>query len=114
MATVQELTAKKCVPCEGGVASYTRDQAQSQLADLSGWELREVEGHLQIQKKFSFTNFIEAMKFANAVGDLAEGEGHHPDLIIGYGRVEVLLWTHAIDGLSENDFIVAAKVDALE
>lgn len=102
------------MPCEGGVTAYSKEQALEQLQDLPGWELREEGKILRIAKKYRLRNFIEAMEFANAIGGIAESEGHHPDLLIGYGRTEVMLWTHAIKGLSENDFILAAKIDALK
>jgi len=109
---MSELAKKKCVPCEGGVDPYTPAEAQAMMKELSkGWLLID-DAHLLV-KEFRFKDFAAAMKFANLVGDIAEEENHHPDLSIGWGRVSVELTTHAIDGLSENDFILAAKIDEI-
>jgi 4a-hydroxytetrahydrobiopterin dehydratase len=105
------LTSKRCKPCEGGVDPLTSAQSRDLLGQLVGWTLRE-DAH-EIQRLFEFKNFVQAMTFANAVAWIAEQEGHHPDLEVGWGRCLVRYSTHAIDGLSENDFICAAKVDAL-
>lgn len=104
-----ELTKKKCVPCEGGIGKLTPDQIAAFMPAISGWSLRDN----QIQKKFTFAGFLEAMAFLNKVADIAEEEGHHPDFCVHYNKVDMTLWTHALDGLSENDFILAAKIDAL-
>jgi 4a-hydroxytetrahydrobiopterin dehydratase len=110
---MSNLAKKKCVPCEGGVKPYTQKESQEMLKELSeGWMVID-EGHLLV-KEFRFKDFADAMKFANKIGDIAEEENHHPDLNVGWGRVGVELTTHAIDGLSENDFILAAKIDELE
>ena len=103
------LTEKKCVPCEGGTAPLTKEEAEKLLKEVTGWQIDEKI----IKKQFRFKNFIEAMKFVNKVAELAEQEGHHPDMKISWNKVTLELWTHAIGGLSENDFIVAAKVDKL-
>ena len=108
--TVEQLTGKKCVPCEGGVPKYTRAQAEAQLSTLAGWELSP-NGD-RIRKTWLAKNFLAAIDFFNRVAQLAEAEGHHPDLHLeGYRNVTIELWTHAIGGLSENDFILAAKID---
>lgn len=105
-----DLTKKKCVPCEGGVPPLTEKEAKSFLSELKGWALKGKE----IVKDFTFENFVEAMAFTNKVGDLAEREGHHPDIFIHqYRNVRISLWTHAVSGLTENDFIVAAKIDEI-
>jgi 4a-hydroxytetrahydrobiopterin dehydratase len=110
--TTDELTHKKCVPCEGGVPKYSREEAEAQIKGLSGWRLSP-DGQ-RIRKDWTVKNFMAAIKFFNAVADLAEDEGHHPDLHLeGYRKVWIELWTHAIGGLSENDFILAAKIDEL-
>jgi 4a-hydroxytetrahydrobiopterin dehydratase len=110
--TTDELTQKKCVPCEGGVPKYSREEAEAQIAGLSGWRL-SADGQ-RIRKDWTVKNFMAGIKFFNAVADLAEDEGHHPDLHLeGYRKVWIELWTHAIGGLSENDFILAAKIDEL-
>ena len=102
-----ELTQKKCEPCEGGVPPMTDEQAAEMLNQTPGWERKEK----QIEKTFEFKDFVEAMKFVNKVADIAESEAHHPDFHIHWNKVRLVLWTHAIDGLSENDFIMAAKVN---
>ncbi len=105
------LLQKKCVACEGGVPPLTEEESHKYLSQTLGWEL--LEGAKKIKKEFKFKNFKEAIVFVNNVADLAESEGHHPDIHIFYNKVQLELWTHAIGGLSENDFIVAAKVNAL-
>ncbi len=101
------LNQKKCVPCEAGTTPLGELEINELLKEIPAWTLKN--GH--IYKKFKFKNFVEAMKFVNAVADIAETEGHHPDFSVHYNRVEVELWTHAIKGLPENDLIVAAKID---
>ena len=110
--SAEQLAAKKCLPCEGGVEACPLDAAQAQLAKLSGWRLTH-DGQ-RIRKDWVVKNFVAGMKFFNHVADIAEEDGHHPDLHLeGYRNVWIELWTHAIGGLSENDFICAAKADAL-
>ncbi|MEE2780631.1 MAG: 4a-hydroxytetrahydrobiopterin dehydratase [Planctomycetota bacterium] len=105
-----QLTQKKCLPCEGGVEPYTAEQAKAQLEKLEGWYLTN-EGE-RIRKDWTAKNFMAGLGFFNKVAEVAEADGHHPDLhIAGYRNVSVELWTHAIGGLSENDFILAAKID---
>ena len=106
---MSDLTEKRCVPCEGGVPPLGKSDVERLLAQIPGWSL----SGKWISKEFNFKNFVEAMKLVNHVADLAEAEGHHPDIHIHYNRVRFDIWTHAIDGLSENDFILAAKIDAL-
>jgi 4a-hydroxytetrahydrobiopterin dehydratase len=110
--TTAELTQKKCAPCEGGVPKYTPAEAQAQIKTLAGWQLTH-EGE-RIRKNWTVKNFMAGMKFFSAVAQLAEDDGHHPDIHLeGYRNVWIELWTHAIGGLSENDFILAAKIDQL-
>ena len=110
--TSDALTRKKCLPCEGGVEPYTAEMAAEQLKQLPQWKLT-ADGQ-RIQRSWVVKNFMAGMRFFNACAELAESEGHHPDLhLVGYRNVTVELWTHAIGGLSENDFIVAAKIDRL-
>ena len=106
-----ELTAKSCVPCRGGVPPLTEAEARRLSGAVPAWAL--LQNGARLVRRFEFRDFGEAMKFVNRVAELAEAEGHHPDLHLGWGRVEVELWTHAIDGLSESDFILAAKIEAL-
>ncbi|MBA3789125.1 4a-hydroxytetrahydrobiopterin dehydratase [Patescibacteria group bacterium] len=105
------LLEKKCIPCEGGTAALTKTQAEEYLSQVNGWNIDTTATCLS--KKYSFPDFKSALQFANQIGEVAESEGHHPDLTVSWGKVEVDLTTHAIHGLSENDFILAAKVDAL-
>ncbi|NUQ65664.1 MAG: 4a-hydroxytetrahydrobiopterin dehydratase [Pirellulales bacterium] len=110
--TTEPLTRKKCAPCEGGVEKYTPHRAAEQLENLDGWRLTH-DGQ-RIRKDWAVKNFMAGMDFFRRVAELAEEEGHHPDLHLeGYRNVWIELWTHAIGGLSENDFIVAAKIDQL-
>ncbi len=110
--TADQLTRKKCVPCEGGVPRLTHEEAEAFLKNLSGWTLTP-DGQ-RIRKEWRVKNFMAGMGFFNKVAEVAEGEGHHPDLhLVGYRNVAIEIWTHAIGGLSENDFILAAKIDEL-
>ncbi len=104
-----DLRAKRCVPCEGGVPPLTREQVQELLTQTPAWTVSE-DGK-KISRTFSFRNFRETMTFVNAVAEIANTENHHPDMLVKYSSCVVTLWTHAIDGLSKNDFIVAAKID---
>jgi 4a-hydroxytetrahydrobiopterin dehydratase len=107
-----DLTQKKCIPCEVGGLALTTDEARTLMVQISDWTLDP--DSKKISRKFVFKNFSLAMQFANEVGNIAEEEGHHPSLCISWGSVIVELWTHAVGGLSENDFIVAAKIDQIE
>ena len=107
-----ELAAKKCVPCEGGVPKLTSAEVDAQIKQLAGWKL--TANHDRIRKTWVVKNFMAAMNFCNHVACIAECEGHHPDVHIeSYRNVTIEIYTHAIGGLSENDFILAAKMDAL-
>jgi 4a-hydroxytetrahydrobiopterin dehydratase len=107
-----ELVKKKCLPCEGGVEPCSLDEAKSQLRELKGWQLTH-DGQ-RIRKDWKVKDFMAGIEFLNHCADLAEKDQHHPDLHIeGYRNVWVELWTHAIGGLSENDFILAAKINQL-
>lgn len=107
---IMDLTQKKCVACEGGMPPMTAEQIKPYLDEVKGWSLVGIQ---KIFKEYKFKNFKEALGFVNKVGELAESEGHHPDFAILYNRVIINLTTHAIGGLSENDFIMAAKIDKL-
>ncbi len=109
--SMTELTTKRCVPCEGGVAPMDTDEARNMLDQLNDWELDE--SGKEISRSFKFKNYYETMAFVNALAWIAHREDHHPDLLVGYNRVQVRFSTHSIGGLSENDFICAAKIDAL-
>jgi len=110
--TPGQLATRKCVPCEGGLPKYTRAQAEEQLTALEGWTL--VDDGQRIRKEWRLADFLAAIEFFRRIAELAEAEGHHPDLHLeGYRNVRIELWTHAIGGLSENDFILAAKIDLI-
>ena len=104
-----DLTKKKCEPCEGGTKPFDANEIKIYMNYLKApWEVSE--DSKKIEKKFKFKDFKEAMQFVNQVADIAESEGHHPDMKINYNRVKIELWTHAIGGLSINDFILASKI----
>ena len=105
---VSPLADKKCVPCLGGTPPLTPAEIAPLLAQVEGWT---VEDNKKLQKSFRFKNFVQAVDFVNAVTPVAEQEGHHPDLYVRWGEVRVYLWTHKIDGLTESDFVMAAKID---
>jgi len=104
------LTNKNCAPCRGGVAPLKGDQLNSFLGEVPKWEAME-QHHLV--RSFPFEDFKSALQFVNKIGDLAEEEWHHPDLGLAWGKVDIKIYTHKINGLSENDFILAAKIDRL-
>ena len=106
-----DLAGKKCVPCEGGASPMEQHEAQDMLKQINdAWKLEK--GHLK--RTFKFDDFRKALNFTNRVGEIAEQEGHHPDIYLTYGKVALEVWTHTVDGLTENDFIFAAKVDQLQ
>ena len=107
---MSELSAKQCVPCRGGVPALKGEEITPLIDQLNGWEVVN-EHHLK--KSYRFANFKEALTFVNRVGDLAEEQGHHPDICFGWGSAEITIWTHKIDGLTESDFVLAAKIDEL-
>jgi 4a-hydroxytetrahydrobiopterin dehydratase len=108
----EQLVASKCKPCEGGVDPCTLTEAEAQLGKLSGWYL--THNGQRIRKDWTVKHFTAGMDFFHKVAEVAEADGHHPDLHLeGYRNVSIELWTHAIGGLSENDFILAAKIDRL-
>jgi 4a-hydroxytetrahydrobiopterin dehydratase len=109
MRSQMELAARKCKPCEGGMPPMSEKEAKAMLEKVVEWQLI---GN-KIQKVYRFKNFNESMKFVNKVADLAEEEGHHPDISISWNKVTLTLTTHVIGGLSENDFILAAKIDRI-
>jgi 4a-hydroxytetrahydrobiopterin dehydratase len=110
--TAMDYAKKKCVPCEGGVAVFPPAQVEEGLRSLAGWEAQD--GHRKLHKQIRFRDFREAIRFVNALADLAEAEGHHPDFAVHFRTVDVTLWTHAVGGITENDLIVAAKLDELQ
>ena len=108
---MSDLAAKHCVPCRGGVPPLKGEPLRNLSAQVGGWEV--VDEH-HITKTFKFPDFKNALDFVNKVGAVAEQEGHHPDLLLTWGRVDVKTYTHKIDGLTESDFILAAKIDELQ
>jgi 4a-hydroxytetrahydrobiopterin dehydratase len=108
------LADRHCVPCEGGVPALTAAEIEPLLAQIEGWDVREASGHQELLKTFKFPDFVRAVGFVNEITPVAEAEGHHPDLEVSWGRVRVHLWTHVAGGLTENDFVLAAKIDRLQ
>jgi|SRR3989344_1361194 len=109
---MKNLTEKKCIPCEGGSKPLSSEEAQGLLKSLTAW--RVTETGKKIEKKFEFRDFKSALGFINEVGDIAEFEGHHPDIFLhNWNKVTITLSTHAVNGLSMNDFILAAKIDEI-
>ena len=107
---MSELANKTCVPCKGGVPPLKGAELQKFLKQLSKWKVIE-EHHLE--KSYDFPDFVSALAFVQRVGELAEQQGHHPDILLRWGKVMITIWTHKIDGLTESDFILAAKIDEL-
>ena len=105
---------KKCKPCEGGVIPFDISEIHKYQKKVDGWDITKDENEIFfLKKKFNFNNFLESQKFTNNVGKISEEEGHHPDISFGWGYAEIKITTHAIKGLSENDFILAAKIDQI-
>lgn len=106
---MSDLAKQDCVPCKGGAPALAGEALDDLLVRLgNGWTV--TNGH-QLEKTYKFPNFVDALAFVNRVGEVAEQQGHHPDLELGWGRVKITLWTHAVDGLTESDFVLAAKAD---
>jgi len=108
---MEGLASKSCVPCRGGVPPLSPNDAARYLAGTPAWRLEE--NGTRIRRRFEFRDFVGAMKFVNRVAEMAEEQGHHPDIAIHWNKVDLVLWTHKIGGLHENDFILAAKIDRL-
>ncbi len=107
---MSELANKQCVPCRGGVPPLAGDEISKLLISLNGWEVVN-EHHLR--REFKFSNYAESLEFVTRLSAIAEEQGHHPDICFGWGRAEVTIWTHKINGLTESDFILGAKIDQL-
>ena len=107
---MSELAQLTCVPCRGGVPPLTPEQIRPLQKQVSQWNV--VNNH-HLERQFSFPDFKTALDFVIKVGNLAEEQGHHPDILLAWGKVGITIWTHKIDGLTESDFILAAKIDAL-
>ena len=109
-----DLLKKKCVPCEGGVPALDISEIHKYQKKVDGWDvLKDEKKIFFLEKKFNFKNFLDSQNFINKVGKISEEEGHHPDIMFGWGYAKINITTHAIKGLSENDFILAAKIDQI-
>ncbi len=107
---MSDLAERQCVPCRGGVPPLQRPEIEKLLGQLEDWQVVN-EHHLL--RTFRFKDFRESLEFVNRIGELAEAQGHHPDICFGWGSAEIRIWTHKIDGLTESDFVLAAKIDQL-
>ena len=107
----ETLASKTCVPCRGGVPALKGAALEALHKQVPQWSV--VNEH-HVTRKFEFPNFVQALEFVNTVGALAEHQGHHPDILLGWGKAEITLWTHKVDGLTESDLIMAAKIDRLQ
>ena len=111
---MSDLFNKKCVPCEGGALPFDISEIHKYHKKVDGWEIIQNQDKIfLLEKKFKFKNFLESQKFVNEVGKISEEEGHHPDIFFGWGYAKINITTHSIEGLSENDFILASKIDRL-
>tara|TARA_Y100000591_G_scaffold220577_1_gene192030 strand:- start:181 stop:525 length:345 start_codon:yes stop_codon:yes gene_type:complete len=111
---MNDLTNKRCVPCEGGVKAFDITEIHKYQKKVDGWSVvKDEKDNYLLEKKFIFKNFIQSQNFINEVGKISEQEGHHPDINFGWGYAKINITTHAIEGLSENDFILAAKIDEI-
>jgi len=109
---MNDLINKKCVPCEGGVSAFDLSEIHKYQKKVDGWEVKQNDKkNYYLEKNLKFKNFLSSQKFINLAGDISEKEGHHPDISFGWGYAKIKIFTHAIGGLSENDFILAAKID---
>ncbi len=109
-----DLEHKKCVPCEGGVLALDLSDIHKYQKKIEGWDVVKNDKDIYfLEKRFEFKNFLESQKFVNEVGQISEQEGHHPEILFGWGYAKINISTHAIEGLSENDFILAAKIDKI-
>ena len=108
------LDKKNCIPCRGGIPPFEISEIHKYLKKIDGWDVKENENKsFFLEKNFKFKNFLESQKFINKVGDIAEKESHHPDIIFGWGYATIKIFTHKIQGLVESDFILAAKIDKI-
>ena len=114
LLNMSDLANKKCIPCEGGIPPFDVSEIHKYLKKVDGWNVEEdnLDG-FHILKNFKFENFLESQSFVNKVGEIAEKEGHHPDIWFGWGYARIKIFTHAIKGLHESDFVLAAKIDKI-
>ena len=109
-----DLDQKNCIPCRGGIPPFDIFEIHKYLKKVDGWDVKKSEEETYfLEKKFNFDNFVKSQKFVNKVGDIAEKEGHHPDILFGWGYAKIQIFTHKIKGLVESDFILAAKIDKI-
>ena len=114
LKNMNDLTNKKCVPCEGGVIPFDISEIHKYQKKVDGWDVKSNDKKIfYLEKNFKFKNFLNSQEFINKVGEISENEGHHPDITFGWGYARILITTHAIEGLSQNDFILAAKIDQI-
>ena len=110
-----DLYQKNCIPCRGGVAPFDISEIHKNLKKVDGWDIKKNKNETYfLEKNFKFKNFSESQKFINKVGNIAETESHHPDIIFGWGYAKIQIFTHKIQGLVESDFILAAKIDKIK
>ena len=111
---MSDLVNKKCVPCEGGIPAFDIKEIHNYLKKVDGWHVKKDENeNFYLIKEFKFDNFFNSQIFVNKVGEIAENEGHHPDIWFGWGYAKIKIFTHAINGLAESDFVLAAKIDKI-
>ena len=111
---MNDLHQKNCIPCRGGVLPFDISEIHKYLKKVDGWDVKKNNNeYYYLEKNFTFKNFLESQKFVNKVGDVAESQAHHPDIIFGWGYAEIKIFTHKIKGLVESDFILAAKIDKI-
>ena len=111
---MNDLLRKKCVPCEGGVVPFNISEIHKYQKKVDGWDvIKNNKGIFFLEKKFKFKNFLDSQNFINKVGKISEEEAHHPDIWFGWGYAKIKIFTHAISGLHESDFVLAAKIDRL-
>ena len=114
MKLMNDLSKKKCIPCEGGTLPFDTTEIHKYLKKVDGWDVKEDDSkNFYLIKEFKFENFLMSQNFINKVGEIAEKEGHHPDIWFGWGYAKIKIFTHAIKGLAESDFILAAKIDKI-
>ena len=114
IVNMNDLLKKKCVPCEGGVIPFDTSEVHKYQKKVDGWDvIKGEEETFFLLKNFKFENFLESQLFVNKVGEIAEQEGHHPDIWFGWGYAKIKIQTHAINGLHESDFVLAAKIDKI-
>ena len=109
-----QLSEKKCIPCEGNIPAFDYSEIHKYLKKINGWEVKtNDQKNYYLEKNFKSKNFLSSQKFVNLVGGIAEKESHHPDISFGWGYAKIKIYTHAVSGLTENDFILAAKIDKI-